>query len=75
MGHDQHDCNFFFFFQKGFRKTLACFGNMGKEAGGEEMDNDKMAKPIQKNTNIRGLFKTPGLVENLMKQIPLDTGQ
>lgn len=40
---------------------------MGKEAGGEEMDNDKMAKPIQKNTNIRGLFKTPGLVENLMK--------
>lgn len=36
--------------------TLTCFGKMEKEAGGEEMDNDKMAEPIQKHTNIRGLF-------------------
>lgn len=48
---------------------------MEEEAGHEETDNDKNVKPIQKNTNIRGLLKTPGLVERWMKLLPLDTGQ
>jgi len=48
---------------------------MEEEAGREETANDKNDKPIQKNTNIRGLLKTPGLVERWMKQLPLDTGQ
>lgn len=48
---------------------------MKEEAGREERDNDKNVKPIQRNTNIRGLLKSPGLVERWMKQLPLDTGQ
>lgn len=48
---------------------------MEEEAGHEETDNDKNVKPIQKNTNIRGLLKTPGLVERWMKLLPLDIGQ
>lgn len=35
----------------------------------------KNAKPIQKNKNIGGLLKTPGLVESRMKQLLLDIGQ
>lgn len=54
----------FFFNRKHSGRLLDALEKMEKEAGGEEMDNDKMAEPIQKNTNIRGLFKTPGLVES-----------
>lgn len=63
---------FFFLNRKGILKY---FRNMEEEAGHEETDNDKNVKPIQKNTNIRGLLKTPGLVERWMKLLPLDTGQ
>lgn len=48
---------------------------MEEEAGCEETDNDKNVKPTHKNTNIRGILKTPGLVKLWMKQLPLDTGQ
>lgn len=48
---------------------------MEEEAGHEKTDNDKNVKPIQKNTNIRRLLKTPGPVKRWMKQLTLDTGQ
>lgn len=57
------------------KEIFTHFGNRGEETGLDEIGNDKNVKPIQKNTNIRGLLKTPGLVERWMKQLPLDTGK
>lgn len=75
IGHDHCDYNSFFCCCCCRKEILTYFRNMKEEAGREERDNDKNVKPIQRNTNIRGLLKSPGLVERWMKQLPLDTGQ
>lgn len=66
---------FFFFNRKDSGRVLHTLEIWKRKLEVRKWTMTKNAKPIQKNKNIGGLLKTPGLVESRMKQLLLDIGQ